>query len=62
MKTLFPMSGKKVPYRFHTVHIEHKGPLNPMSNGKHQCLFVLTALSRSIQVYPVESTDATHTN
>ena len=61
MKSPLPMSGKEVPYTIHTVHIEQKGPLNPMSNGKHQCLVVLNALSRSIQVYPVESTDATHT-
>ena len=27
--------GEEVPYPFHTVHIDHRGPLNPMSDGKH---------------------------
>ena len=48
-------------YPFHTVHIDHKGPMNPMSDGKHHCLFVLDAFSGFVQVYPVRSTDATHT-
>ena len=53
--------GEEVPYPFHTVHIDHKGPLNPMSDGKHHCLVVLDAFSRFMQVYPVKSTDVTHT-
>ena len=32
-----------------------------MSDGKHHCLVVLDAFSRFIHVYPVKSTDATHT-
>ena len=52
---------REVPYPFDTVHIDHRGPLNPMSDGKHHCLVVIDAFSRFIQVYPVESTDATHT-
>ena len=32
-----------------------------MSDGKHHCLVVIDAFSRFIQVYPVKSTDATHT-
>ena len=52
--------GEEVPYPFHTVHFDQKGPLNPMSDGKHPCLVVIDAFSRSIQVYPVKSTDATH--
>ena len=32
-----------------------------MSVGKHHCLVVIEAFSRFIQVYPVKSTDATHT-
>ena len=52
---------EEVPYLFHTVHIDHKGPLNPMSDGKHNCLVVIDAFSRFIQVYPDKSTDATHT-
>ena len=31
-----------------------------MSDSKHHCLVVIDALLRFIQVYPVESTDATH--
>ena len=50
-----------MPYPIHTVRIDHKGPLNPMSDGKHHCFVVIDALSRFIQVYPVTSTDATHT-
>ena len=53
--------GEEVPYPFHTVHINHKGPLNPMSNGKHHCLVVIDAFSGFNQVYPVKSTDATRT-
>ena len=52
----------EVPHQFHTVHIDHKGPLNPMSDGKHHCLVLIDAFSRFIQVYPVKSTDATNTN
>ena len=51
---------EKVPYPLHTVHIDHRGPLNPMSDGKHHCLVVIDDFSRFIQVYPVKSTDATH--
>ena len=53
--------GEEVPYPFHTVHIDHKGPLNPMSDGKHHCLVVIDAFLLIIQVYRVKSTDATHT-
>ena len=53
--------GEIVPYPFHTVHIDHEGPLNSMSDGKHHCLVVTDAFSRFSQVYPVKSTDATHT-
>ena len=53
--------GEEVLYPFHTVHIDHKRPLNPISDGKHHCLVVINAFSRFIQVYPVKSTDAAHT-
>ena len=53
--------GEEVPYPFHTEHSDHKGPLNPTSEDKHHCLIVIDALLRFIQVYPVKSTDATHT-
>ena len=53
--------GEEVPYPFHTVHFDQKGPLNPMSGGKHHCLVVIDPFSSFIQVYPVNSTDATHT-
>ena len=32
-----------------------------MSDGKHHCLIVMDAFSRSIQIYSVKSTDAFHT-
>ena len=50
-----------VPFPFHTVHIYHKGALNPPSNGKHHCLVIVDSFSRVIQVYPVRSTDAVDT-
>ena len=53
--------GAELPYPFHTVHIDHKEPLNPMSDEKHHCLVVIDAFSRFIQVYPVKSTDASNT-
>ena len=53
--------GQEVRYPFHTIHIDNKGPLNPMSYGKHRCLVVIDAFLRFIRVYPVKSTDATHT-
>ena len=53
--------GEELLYPFHTVHIDHKGPLNPMTEGDYHCLVVVDAFLRFIQVYPVKSTDATHT-
>ena len=50
-----------VPFPFHTVHIDHKGPLNPPSSGKHHCLVIVDSFSRFIQDYPVRSTDAVDT-
>ena len=42
--------GEEVLYPFHAVHIDQKGPLNPMSDGKHHCLVVIDAFSHFIQV------------
>ena len=50
-----------VPFPFHTVHIDHKGPINPTSNGKKLCLVVVDSLSRFLQVYPVANTTAFET-
>ena len=47
-----------VPFPFHTVHIDHKGPVNPPSNGNKHCLVVIDSFSRYIQVYPVSSTSS----
>ena len=44
-----------------TVHIDHKGPLRPMSNGKNYCLVVVDAFSRYIQVYPCKHADPKET-
>ena len=46
---------------FHTVHIDHKGPINPPSNGNKHCLVVIDSFSRYIQFYPVSSTSASET-
>ena len=43
------------------MHFGRKGPLNPISYGKHHCLVVIDAFSRDFQLYPVKSTGATHT-
>ena len=45
-----------IPFPMHTVHIIHKGPLNPSSKEKKHCLLVVDA--RFIQVYAVKSTSA----
>ena len=42
-----------VPLSFHTVHIDHKIPINPPSNGNKHCLVVIGYFSRYVQVYPV---------
>ena len=52
---------EKVPLPFHTVHIDHKGPINPKSFGNQHCLVVVDAFSRFIQVYPVPTTSAADT-
>lgn len=50
-----------IPFPFHTVHIDHKGPLNPPSKGKKHCLVIVDSFSRFIQVYPVKTTSASDT-
>ena len=40
---------------FHTIHIDHKGPFRPSSNGKHYCLVVVDSFSRYVQVYAINS-------
>ena len=50
-----------VPFPFHRVHIDNKGPINPPSNGNKHCLVVIDSFSRYIQVYPVSSTSASET-
>ena len=53
-------NGERRLYPFHSVNIDHKGPLNPISDRKHSCL-VVDAFSSFIQVYPFELTDFTQT-
>ena len=43
---------------FRTIHIDHKGPLNPPSNRNLHCLLVIDAFSRFLMVYPVTNTGA----
>ena len=45
-----------VPFR--TIHIDHKGPLHPPSNGNLHCLVVIDAFSRFLMIYPVTNTGA----
>ena len=46
---------------FHTIHIDHKGPFRPSSNGKHYCLVVVDSFSSYIQVYAVKSATSDET-
>ena len=41
---------------FRTVHIDHKGPLNPPSRGSSHCLLIIDAFSRYLMAYPVRDT------
>ena len=43
---------------FHTVHIDHKGPLHPISANNVHCLLILDAFSQFLIVYPVRNTTA----
>ena len=43
---------------FRTVHIDHKGPLNPPSRGNSHCLLIIDAFSRYLMAYPVRDTGA----
>ena len=45
-----------IPFR--TIHIDHKGPLQPPSNRNLHCLLVIDAFSRFLMVYPVTNTGA----
>ena len=53
--------GEEVHYLFRTLHIDHKGPLNRMSDGKHPCSVVIEAFLRLYEKNPLKSTYATHT-
>ena len=46
---------------FKTVHIDHKGPLNPPSRGNSHCLLIIDAFSRYLMAYPVRDTGAQST-
>ena len=45
----------------HTLHIDHKGPLLPLSKGNRFCLVIVDAFSRFIQVYPSKNAEALET-
>ena len=45
----------------HTLHIDHKGPLRPLSKGNRFFLVIVDALSRFIQVYPSKNAEALET-
>ena len=45
----------------HTLHIDHKGPLRPLSKGNRFCLKKVDAFSRFIQVYPSKDAEAFET-
>ena len=39
----------EVPYPLHIVQIDHKGPLNTMSDSKQHCLVVIDAFRASVK-------------
>ena len=41
---------------FGTVHIDHKGPLQPISASNVHCLLIIDAFSRFLMVYQVRIT------
>ena len=43
---------------FHTIHIDHKGPIHPTSAGNVHCILIIDAFSRFLMVYPVRNTTA----
>ena len=45
----------------HTLHIDHKSPLRPLSKGNRFCLVIVDAFSRFIQVYPSKNAEALKT-
>ena len=47
--------------KFRTVHIDHKGPLNPPSRGNSHCLLIIDGFSRYLMAYPVRDTGAQST-
>ena len=50
-----------VPFPFHTVHTDHKGPIYPTSNEKKHYLIVVCSFFRFLQIYPVANTTAIET-
>ena len=47
---------------FCSIHIDHKGPLNPPSNRNTHCLLIVESFSRFLMVYPFANTGAQTTN
>ena len=45
----------------HTLHIDHKGQLRPLSKGNRFCHVIVDAFSRFIQVYPSKNAEAFET-
>ena len=45
----------------HTLHIDHKGPLRPLSKGNRFCLVIVDAFSRFIHVYPSKNAETHET-
>ena len=45
-----------VPFR--TIHIDHKGPIHPISASNVHCLLIVDAFSRFLMVYPVRNKTA----
>ena len=50
--------GQLEALHLHTLHIDHKGPLRPLSKGNRICLVIVDAFSRFIQVYPIKNAEA----
>ena len=53
--------GKLETTPFQTIHIDHKGPFRPSSNGKNYFLVVIDSFSRYVKVYAVKSANSDET-
>lgn len=59
---LRPYSITKKPIPFHSVHIDHFGPLPSMISKRKYLLMVIDAFTKYVKLYPVNSTSSKEVN